>query len=186
MAWTAPLTWVAQNFTAAIANAHIRDNFNETAPGKATATGRLIVTDGANSIVERIPTQDTDAGSGTGTNSSYLTLANLTGGSAFGGEVEVTVTTGTEALVLFAAQLRSSGAGGNILVSYSVSSATTVSPDDDHAMQYESSNAADVAQFGSFHFRTGLTAGSNVFTLQARVTAGTMTIADPRIFVLPL
>ncbi len=184
--WTAPLTWVAQNFTAALANTHLRDNLNETAPGIASAGGRLIVTDGANSIAERIPTQDTDAGTGTGTNSSYLTLANLTGGSAFGGEVEVTVTTGTEALVLFAAQMQTTTAGGNTLMSYGVSGATTVSPDDNQAIQYESSGTGDVAQFSTFHFATGLTAGSNVFKLYARVTAGTMTIADPRIFVLPL
>lgn len=50
-------------FTAAQFNTHVRDNLNETAPAKATTSGRLIVTAGPNSIAEQTiprPTQATD------------------------------------------------------------------------------------------------------------------------------
>ena len=33
-------------------DAHVRDNFNETAPAKATTAGELIVVTGANAIAE--------------------------------------------------------------------------------------------------------------------------------------
>ncbi len=186
MAYTSERTWVtAETVTAAIMNQHVRDNFAATAPGIATGTGSLIVTDGTNSVVERVPLQDVDNGNGTGTNTSYLSLANLTGGSAFAGEVEVAVTTGTRAIVQWAAQLQTTTAGAHVLLSYSVSGATTTAADDNFALQYESGSASDLAQFGTFHLAT-VTAGSNTFTLEAKASAGTMTIGEPRILVIPL
>jgi len=85
--------------------------------------------------------------------------------------------------VLFQCRLSNSSAGAFTLLSYSVSGATTVAASDGHSILYESSNAADQAKFGGFDLRTGLTAGSNVFTLEARVTTGTGTIQGPEIAV---
>lgn len=187
MAWSNPKTHAAaDDITAAMLNQEIRDNLNETAPGIATGGGKLIVTDAANSIVERTPAQDVDNGNATGTNTSYLSLANLTGGTPFGGEVEVAVTTGLTAIVFWAAQIQTTTAGANVLVSFAVSGATTIAANDNYALQYESGAASDLAQFSTFFFRSALTAGSNTFTLEARVSAGTMTIGEPRILVIPL
>ena len=54
MVWSTPLTAVANTpLTAAQWNASVRDNFNETAPAKATVGGRIFASTGPNTIAER-------------------------------------------------------------------------------------------------------------------------------------
>ena len=179
MAWTAPKTWVAsEDVDFGEFNTEIRDNFNETAPGKASAAGRLFVADGVNSIVERIPTTEKNLGSEESTTStSYTDLA--TAGP------EVTVTTGTEALVSISARMRNNTAGSSCFAAFAVSSATTIAADDIYAIQYESSANADIAQFGLAFLLTGLTAGSNVFTMKYKANGDTASFAIRRITVIP-
>lgn len=51
MAWSAPRTWVtAEVVTAAVLNAHVRDNLDETAPAKVTTAGDLVYASGANAL----------------------------------------------------------------------------------------------------------------------------------------
>lgn len=51
MAWTAPRTWVhGEIVSAANMNTHIRDNFLETAVGKASAAGQVPYATGANAL----------------------------------------------------------------------------------------------------------------------------------------
>ncbi len=204
MAWTAPRTWVTgETVTAALMNAHIRDNFLETSAATVTTAGDMVYADAANSMGTRLPigagqthlvstgtapvwraiVTDVDTGSGTTSSTGYLTMANLSD-SAFAGEVAVTVTTGVRAFVSFKAQLHNSTAGAVGFLSYSVSGATTVAASDNHAIAFESSAANDLAEFGGFDLRTGLTAGSNVFTLEGRVTAGVGTVENPEIAVV--
>lgn len=206
MAWTVPRTWVTgETVTAALMNAHIRDNFRETSPFTVTTAGDLSYADAANSMnsrlgigaanshlvstgsapVWRTVATDVDAGSqtyDTANGTTYVPLDDANWG--FASNVEVTVTTGTVALVLFKGQLSNNTAGSLTLLSYSVSSATTAAASDNHSIQYESGGANDIALFGGFDLRTGLTGGSNVFTLEARGTAGVLTLADPEIAVI--
>ena len=135
--------------------------------------------------VWRVPVTDVDTAQNTLTTTTYASLASAAPAPGFTTEIEVTVTTGTVALVLFKAGLHNDTGGSSTLLSYSVSSATTVAAADTHSIRYEASNAADIATFGGFDLRTGLTAGSNVFTLEARVTANTGTIEKPEIAVIP-
>lgn len=52
MAWTTPLTWaISQIVSAANLNTHLRDNLNETAPGKAANEGDTFYATAANAIV---------------------------------------------------------------------------------------------------------------------------------------
>ncbi len=204
MAWTTPRTWVTgETVTAALMNTHIRDNFRETSPFTVTTTGDISYADAANSMnsrlaigaalthmtstgsapVWRAPATDDDTGSGSDNTTSYLNLGHAQWG--FASDIEVSVTTGTAALVLFEGRLSNDTGGSTTFLSYSVSSATTVAANDAHAIWYESSNAADTARFGGYDFRTGLTAGSNVFTLEGRADANTGTILRPELFVLP-
>ncbi len=206
MTWNAPRTWVtAETVTAALMNAEIRDNFLETSAATVTTAGDLGYADAANSMGSRLaigsatthlvsdgsaPTwrgiaTDVDTTSKNGTGTSYLPLADLSGGGfGFATEIEVTVTTGTVALVLFKATLLNDNAGSFTLMSYSVSGATTVAAADNHVIRYESGAANDTAEFGGFDLRTGLTAGSNVFTLEGRVNGGTGSISRPEIAVI--
>lgn len=51
MSWTAPRTWVTSEVvSAAIMNAHVRDNLLETAPAKASAAGQTVYSTAGNAI----------------------------------------------------------------------------------------------------------------------------------------
>ena len=208
MAWTAPKTFSDGSvLTAAELNTHLRDNFLETSAATVTTAGDIVYADGANSMGSRlgigsdrshlvsdgtspiwrktVATERTD--SQTATTTSYLTLADVAGGGwGFAAEVEVTVATGTHALVLMQARFSNDTAGSSVIMSYSVSSATTIAASNLRSIQYESSVGADIASFGGWDNVNTLTAGSNVFTLEGRVTGNTGTISEPRIMVVPL
>ena len=203
MAWTAPRTWVTgETVTAALMNAQVRDNLLETSAATVTTAGDLAYADAANSMGNRLalgadhsllvtdgtdpfwrlPLTDVDTGTATDTTTSYTTLSTWTGFSA---DIQVTATTGTAALVLFKAKLSNSTLGAVTQMSYAVATATTIAAADTHSIGYESGAANDGADWGGFDFQTGLTAGSNKFTLFARVTSGTGTVTRPEICVIP-
>lgn len=51
MAWTSPRTWVtSETVTATIMNAHVRDNFSETAPAKVTTAGDIVYATASNTL----------------------------------------------------------------------------------------------------------------------------------------
>ncbi len=187
--------------TAALLNAHVRDDLLETSAATVTTAGDLAYADAANSMGKRLAigaagaqltaapsndlfwrTQgtDVDTGNNTMTSTSYITLGSV----GFASEVEVSIVTGTSALVLFKAQLNNNGAGNWVAISYSVSGATTVAAAANHSIMYESGATDDQAEFAGFDLRTGLTAGTNVFTLEAKVNAGTGTVTRPEIVVI--
>lgn len=162
MAWNSPLTFVTGNvLTAAQLNAQVRDNMSETAPAKATTAGRLIVTTGANAVAERDVVTDSVATSQTTSSTSYVDLA--TAGPA------VTVTTGTKALVTIMSRVTSDTAGGAAFATYAVSGATTIAAADyTRGLVFTISTANQLQRIGVSYLETGLTAGSNTFTMKYR------------------
>ena len=205
MTWTAPRTFVtAEVITAAILNTHIRDNLLETSAATVTTAGDLAYADAANSMgsrlaigaagslmastgtapVWRTPSMDVDTGFASDNATSYFTLGDAAAWN-FASEVQVTVTTGTTALVLLYASVSNGTAGNHVVMSYSVTGASALPANDNWSCGYESSANDDVSSISTFHIPT-LTAGSNTFTLAARNTGGTGTINDPRIGVIPL
>ncbi len=204
MTWTAPRTWVtAETVTAAIMNAHVRDNLLETSAATVTVAGDIPYADAANSMgskvaigatsgmlvsdgsspVWRIPAGDEDTGNETSTTTSYLTLNN--GSWGFASEIEVSVVTGVTALIFWKANLANDTGGALTFLSYSISGATTSAASDTRSVIYESSSADDTATLTGVDLRV-VTAGTNVFTLEGRVSAGTGKIERPEIVVLPL
>lgn len=205
MSWTTPRTWVTgETVTAALLNAHVRDNFRETSPFTVTTAGDLSYADAANSMnsrlaigaahgllvstgsapVWRIPATDVDTSSKTDTNTSYSTLGAVHTWW-FASEIEVTVTTGTLALVLFKARLSNGTANAITYLSYQVSGATTTAASDTHSISYRTAATSSWVEAAGFDMAT-LTAGSNTFTLAGKVSSGSGTIAQPEIAVLPL
>lgn len=178
MAWSAPATAVAGGvFSAALFNQHIRDNLLETAPALATTVSSWFPADGSNSLAERVPAQDNDLGSSTTTSTSYGNLAD-------GLTTAVTVSTGNRALVSIYANF-SNSLGGNpnrSWVSYEVSGASTIAPSDTNSIDHSFIGGM---RWGASFLVTGLTQGSNTFTLRYRVTAGTGTYSVRRIAVIP-
>ena len=177
MAWTNPLTWVSQALTAALLNQQLRDNMNETAPGKATAAGRFFVTTAANSIAERLPTTDFETAGETTASTSYTNLA--TAGPA------VTVTTGTAALVIVSAVIANNTSGIRSFMGYAVSSATTIAATDVAALTFDDFGPNSLSHLSFTILETGLTAGSNVFTAKYRAEANTASFDNRRISVIP-
>lgn len=114
--------------------------------------------------------------------STSTSFAGLTTATA------VTVTTGTSALVVAIARCMCDTANAEAEVSYAVSGATTVAASDNYSGRVDQSNTAAYigASVPAFFVHTGLTAGSNTFTMQYKVNAGTGFYADRRITVFPL
>ena len=184
MAWTTPLTAVANAaLTAAQWNASVRDNLNETAVAKFTAAGQYFVATARNAGAARSAAQDFYAtGTGTDTTNS-TTFTGLTGGPV------VAVTTGTSALVMLWARMFNNTAGGRNVAGFAVSGATTIAATDLRSIA-ETSNSANEEYWVGATFllnatTAALTAGSNTFTMQLRVTTGTGTFAPRNLVVMP-
>ena len=179
MAWTAPMTAVANSvFTAAQFNTHVRDNLLETAPAKATTAGRLIVTAGANSIVERAIASDAIATTQTTGSTAFTDLATV--------GPSVTVTTGSSAILLWSALMSNSTAAANTYVDYAVSGATSRSPSDASSLRFKSDTGGQELRAGQVMYEGGLTPGSNTFKLQYHVNGGTGSFGDRRLTVIAL
>lgn len=170
-------------YTAAQFNQFVRDNFNETAPAKATQAGEYFVADGANSITARTVSGATDIDVGGTTTST--TYDDLDGPAAVG--PSVTLTTGSQALVFYHAQAINSGAG-SARVSVDVSGATTIASADNRSIATFGSADNGVGAMTAVFYTGGLALnpGSNTFTMKYRVSSGTGTFDDRRIFVMPL
>jgi hypothetical protein len=179
MAWSAPMTAVANSvFTAAQFNTYVRDNLNETAVAKATTAGRIIVTAGANSLAERVPTSAEVLTSETTTSQSNTDLT--TPGPS------VPVTTGPAAIVLWSAEMANNNATSSSICDFAVSGASTRGASDTTAIKVTSSVAGDFDRQAGCELVTGLTAGSNTFTLKYWVSGATGTFKRRRIHVIPL
>ena len=131
-------------------------------------------------------TASLDTAARTFTNTSFLDLDALTGGSGSINAEAVTVTTNTAALVIIGARISNSDLGESTIVGYRISGATTQTASAVRSLLYESGAANDAIQASWVQVATGLTAGSNTFEMQAEVTGGTGSIDQPLICVLPV
>lgn len=182
MTWSAPMTAVAgATFSAAEFNQYVRDNLNETAPAKATAASQLFVSTGANAIATRVPTAASIVTAESTTSDTYVNLTTV--------GPSVTVTTGTIAIVLFAASHSLSGTDRAGLTSVAVSGASSVAASDNWSILTDGVTAGNYVRSSGSHVFTGLTPGSNTFRLQYRRGAGAVTTATfqfREISVIPL
>lgn len=165
--------------TAAQWNASVRDNLNETAPGKATTSNQIFVSTAANTIAARTPDHDSYNGGGTDTTNS-TTYTALTGGAA------ATMTTGTRATIFSTARVSHDVLGSRSFVSYAISGATTLAADDSWAAvrDCDGANRIVTSTYVSTH-EGSLTAGSNTFTQNFKVGSNIMSVANRRITVFP-
>ncbi len=104
--------------------------------------------------------------SGTTTSSSFVTT--LTGDAT---ALSTTLTTGTTALISIGAQSQNNSAGFTQHISVSVSGATTLAASDANGV-YMNHNANYWTPMTRTFILTGLTAGTNTFTLNYRVQSG--------------
>lgn len=164
-------------WTSAQWNTHVRDNLLMTMPGKATSGNNWFVSDGVNSIIQR---SITSASVATGETTTSTTYTGLTTPGP-----EVTVTTGTTALVLFGCRMSNSLADVMNRASVAVSGATTIAASDTWALRDSGRSATKVARSCMAHLFTTLNAGSNTFTMQYDVaSASTGTFQSRHLIVM--
>lgn len=164
--------------TAAQWNTHVRDNLLETGPAKATTAGRILVTAGANSIVERVVDTATITTSQTTSSTSYTDLATV--------GPSVTVTTGTRALVWFSVQASNSSANSVTQTGVDISGATTSAASSNIDLHFDGLGADQALRASCVHLYTTLTPGSNTFKMQYRVGSNTGSFFDRNIGVMAL
>ena len=115
----------------------------------------------------------------TTTSTSYTDLA--TSGP------EVTVTTGTKALVIYTSEISNNTSNAYSNMSYAVSGATTIAALDTQSLFIRQTSSTTGQPFrASATSVVTLTAGSNTFTAKYRVNSGTATFQDRSIFVINL
>jgi hypothetical protein len=140
-------------------------------------TGQVLTVSGgvpAWSTISTAPKVDyvnTTGSEGT-SSTSYTALTTAT---------EVTMTTGTKALVIFSAMVSPANAG---YLSVAVSGASTVAASDNNSAIFE--GAGLTVTVGRPILFTGLTAGSNTFSMQFRANAGTASYSRRNIVVLDM
>lgn len=151
---------------------------------KTLAEGQLCYVEGtglqfynANGIwVTRIPVSAFNTTGSSVTGTTYADFAT---------SVAVTLNTGTSVMVFVSALMSNSSAPDACFTSFRISGATTVSATDGRAATRTGAANANTTITKVFPV-TGLTAGSNTFTMQRRVSAGTGYFQDPTILVLPM
>lgn len=178
MAWSAPATAVANaTLPAATWNASVRDNLNATAVALASAASQYFVATGVNALAARsIQTNTVVTSQGTAS-TSYVNLATV--------GPQVTVTTGTIAVVLFTAGVQNTATNSATNTSVAVSGATSIAASDAWRTVLDGVSASQVNRVTGFHVFTGLTAGSNTFTMQYKVGSGSGTWDNREICVFP-
>lgn len=179
MTWTAPITFVAGVPLAAAQLNAMQANLLETAVAKATASGRYMVTAGANSLVERWVSRNTTDVVGTTTSTSYTT--SLTSG---GSGSQVIKDTGAQAVIGIYSYVRNSTAGQSAYSSYRIDGATTRNAVDADAVMAVGDGSTAIAA-SAWHLAISLTPGSNTFSQTYRVTGGTGTFDNRRLTIMP-
>ena len=149
--------------------------------GKVTvgANGSLVVADSAApaGVAWRTPSTATVAASESTTSTSFTDLT--TPGPA------LTVTTGTQALVIVTVESWNTTIGNSQLADFAVSGATTRAASDLTALRSVGSDTNQSVRASAVTLVT-LTAGSNTFTVKYRVNAGTGQFVNRTLIVVPL
>ena len=178
MAWNPPATFISGAVLTAAQLNQIRESLLETATAKATTAGRVIVATGLNALTERAISDGTNNTSSGVTSTVYADLLASSGPA-------VTLTTGTTAMVHWAAQVTSTVAGA---VGYCAPEILTssVSASDNNALIFEVSAANDVGRVAMSWHVTGLTPGTNTFTLKYKSGgADLVTFSRRHLWVFP-
>lgn len=181
MAWTVPITWLSGTvLTAAQLNGQLRDNMLASEAGQTTTVngdGSYFASTAINTIAERNAEHAEITTSETTTSLTYADLATV--------GPSVTVSHGTQVLVLWSAQHQNNTALKADAISINVSGANTAAADDSYAVERIVQSANYPAQHMHHIWFDSLIAGTSTFKLQYRVTGGTGTFSFRRIVALP-
>jgi hypothetical protein len=187
MAWTAPMTAVAGAvFTAAQYNTFVRDNLNECAPAKASATGSYFTTSDNNQVSERMAAQAVVIQQDSFNSTSYINPNSSPTGNAPVVGPAVTVETGSVAFVAVGGRIGGNATGADsVKMSWGCSGASSISATDTWAAGLVKLGQYSFAYCNRGYLATGLNPGLNTFTAKYAVSAGTGFAAYRTILVMP-
>lgn len=181
MAWTAPMTFVADTaLTAAQLNTYLRDNLQETMVAKSTTNGSMFYGTDTNELVERKPAFGRSTGTYRRTSTSY-------GDAPIPGPI-VTVETGTTAMILMSAHMGNSTVDSQACMSYAITGATSAAAEDARGLEVDGIEAVIANYLGvcGMDMRDDLVPGTNTFTMKYRAGSGVAYFAHRFLCVWPL
>lgn len=179
MAWTVPMTFTASTaLTAAQLNTHLRDNLLETTTAKASTSSQIFAAEGMFRIAARTPSVASVVTSQTTTSGEWVDLA--TPGP------QVSVSTGTRAIVFMSCNTSNTSTAGGNNISYEISGDTERDPLYSTSLRFDGITATNPMSFSHLDFVTTLNPGTNVFTMKYRRGSGTATFSNRQICVWPL
>jgi len=111
------------------------------------------------------------------TNYSFVSTSETSTSTSFAGLTTaqaITVTTGTKALVILTSFVNAAAAGVSAYAGFAISGATTLAASNEYALHGATSNTINnYSRYSVVFLMTGLTAGSNTFTMQFKTDGGT-------------
>jgi hypothetical protein len=164
-------------FTASQFNQFIRDNLSETAPAKATVPGSYFAVSDTNQIAQRTPATATVNVSESTASTSFVDLTTL--------GPQVTVNTGTSALILITAEITNNTASQAGRIGITISGATSETPDGTTVLRQETNGTSEFNRCTMARLHTTLTPGSNTFRMVYAATSGTAAFNFRNIIVMP-
>ncbi len=180
MAWTVPMTFIDGTvLTAAQLNTNLRDNFLETIPAKSTGNGGA----GAGHFAIQGPYQIAERGVAYSEVNTYQSTAETNYGDLATVGPSVSIQTGTNAWVLFSAEMASDDPAAETTFGIAISGATEIEARDDLSVCTTAGGGA----FNSYMnnaFVTDLTPGVNVFTMKYKASQGDATFGRRHLWVM--
>lgn len=178
MAWSAPMTAVAgATFTASQFNQFVRDNLFECPTAKATSDAQFFVSTGPNAVAARQLAQHSVPTSQSTTSTAFTDLATV--------GPQVTVPTGSRALVMFSCDLNNTATNGASTASVAVTGASSIAASMAWRLVRDGAAAGNVWRMGTSHLFDTLTPGINTFTMKYLVGSGSGTFGSRELIVLP-
>lgn len=180
MAWTSPMTFVANNvLTASQLNTHLRDNLLEMAPAKAsTDAGSLFMSQGPNRIEERITKTHRVSTSQTTKATNYADIGTV--------GPRVTVETGTRALVFLSCGFQTDTDRAEMCYGFAITGETEKDATDEKSLAMSGFAISNLVRSGTTLYVDDLNPGQNTFTCKYKTSEGTASFEDRFIGVLPL
>lgn len=179
MAWTSPMTFVANNvLTASQLNTFLSGNLLETAPAKATTAGSWFVGAGENKIVERIPAFAKVAASESTSSTSFIDLETV--------GPSVTTYTGSRVIIFISGSMTNSFDAATSIIGYEITGSETQAATDTSSLTIDGVETDKKSQRCQIILEENIKPGLNTFKLKYKVGSNTGNFSDRFIGVWPL
>lgn len=182
--YNTPVTTIVNEINGNLDNANIKTGAAIATAKLADDAGITAAKLGAQSVTNaKLLLGEATATVATSENTASTTYADL---ATTTDTVTVTIGANLKALVFISAKLNNDTSAAATFAGFAASGANTIAAADARSLNARLSAGAPDIQATWMYLATGLTAGSTTFKMKYRVTAGTGTISNRSIVVIPL